>query len=61
MVTEIDQLLRAREVWKMLGISEGSLYKLLREGKFPQPIRLGGQMNRWRKSTVEQWINEQPQ
>ncbi len=60
MATETDQLLRTKEVYRMLGISEGSFYKLLREGKFPPGIRLGGRIIRWRQSVVEHWIDEQP-
>jgi excisionase family DNA binding protein len=55
---EIARLLPKSEVAKLLGISPRSLYRLVADGKFPAPIKLG-QLSRWRQSDVQQWIVSQ--
>ncbi|MDO2440748.1 helix-turn-helix transcriptional regulator [Enterobacter nematophilus] len=32
-------------------------YKLINEGKFPNPIKLG-RSSRWKESEVEEWVQE---
>lgn len=59
MATTTERLLRAKEVYAMIGVSEASFYRMLRHGRFPAGLRLGPMMIRWRLSVVEQWISEQ--
>ena len=59
MATVADQLLSAKEVYKIIGISEASFYRMLRQGRFPAGLRLGPATIRWRLSVVDGWINEQ--
>ncbi len=43
----IPQLLLTRvDVLNVIGISESTLYRLLRAGEFPAPVRLGGRAYR---------------
>ncbi len=51
-----DQLLKGREVAKYLGISQGTFYIMLREGRFPSGIRLGPGTVRWKRSDVDLWL-----
>ena len=39
-------------------ITRSYLYKMLNEGSFPKPKKLG-RTSRWIKSDIEQWLKEQ--
>jgi predicted DNA-binding transcriptional regulator AlpA len=38
-----DFLLSRKEVEKLAGISRASIYRLIKAGKFPEPVALGSQ------------------
>lgn len=55
-----DKLLRRRAVEKETGLSRSSLYRMMQEGEFPRPIRIGKQAVAWRQSAIEQWKSSRP-
>jgi len=44
------------DVVNRLQVSKPSVYKWIREGKMPEPIKLGKM--RWSKDRIEQWMKE---
>jgi predicted DNA-binding transcriptional regulator AlpA len=42
----------------LLGISEASFDRLLRDGGFPKPMMLGPRLPRWPAAQVRQWLAE---
>ncbi|MEN5207984.1 AlpA family phage regulatory protein [Stenotrophomonas terrae] len=54
------QLLRRGEVMKKVGIGKSTLYKLIREGGFPPPVRVGASST-WVESEVDAWITARVQ
>lgn len=50
------ELLQVDEVAAKCGISKSSVWRLVREGKFPQRHKIG-RMARWRLSDLEAWLN----
>ncbi len=54
------QLLRRDEVMKKVGICKSTLYKLIRESGFPQPVRVGASST-WVESEVDAWITARVQ
>lgn len=56
----MDRLLRRREVEALTGISRSSIYCFMRQGRFPQPVRLGRSAVRWRLSDVALWMEQLP-
>lgn len=54
------RLLGKRAVADILGLHEGTVMRLVREGRFPKPLRTGdlGSAVRWRATDVEDWIAE---
>ena len=48
-------LLRCRDVQRMLALSKSSIYAMIRDGKFPRPIRLGPRAVRWRADEIAEW------
>ena len=53
--SSLEQLMDATRVAEMLCISKRTLYRLIAEGLFPQPIKLGA-VSRWRSSEVSAFI-----
>lgn len=48
------------EVRSRTGIkSHTKLYDLIRQGKFPAPVKLGARTARWPAAVVEEWIAQQ--
>lgn len=55
----IDPLIRAPEVLAALGdISRSTLYKMVRQGVFPAPRRLGPRCSVWKASEVQAFIDQ---
>lgn len=52
-------LLDLAEVCRLLCLSERTVYRLISTGEFPAAdVRIGGKIRRWRRETVERWIEE---
>ena len=55
-----DRLLTRREVETRCSLSRSSLYRLMRQGMFPEPIRVGVRAVRWPASEIEAWLSDRP-
>jgi predicted DNA-binding transcriptional regulator AlpA len=55
MDTEV-RLYRANQLYKMLNISNSTLYLWVKQNKFPPPIKRGGS-SFWRVEQVNSWID----
>lgn len=54
------ELLTRQQVEKILGIRRSTIYKLMRQGKLPEPIKISPGCVRWRRAELEDWINSRP-
>ena len=54
-------LLREKEMIPLLPWSAPTLWRRVKTGSFPQPIRLEGRITCWRWGDVRQWLDEQAQ
>lgn len=52
-----DQLVDMRFITKLTGLTDKWFYKLIRDGQFPKPIKLG-RSSRWLQSEVEAWLQQ---
>jgi prophage regulatory protein len=50
-----------RQTAERFGVSRCTVWRWLREGGFPRPIKLSAGCTRWRLSDVERWENEKTQ
>ena len=50
-----DPLVEMKEITKLTGLTDKWFYKLIQDGQFPKPIKLG-RSSRWLKSEVEAWL-----
>ena len=55
-----DHLLTRREVEARCGLSRSSVYRLMRQGLFPEPIRVAVRAVRWREREIEDWLSTRP-
>ena len=60
MNAEGDRLLSLPEVVRLTGLSRSTLYRKVKEGDFPLPVKLGKRAVGWRESEVIAWINGRP-
>ena len=50
-------LLRREQVQALTGLARATLYKLIRAGEFPAPVRLTAKSVAWPSSSVLAWID----
>ena len=55
-----DRLLRRAEVEQRCQISRSTLYKMMRAGEFPEPLKIGPRSVRWSQREIENWIAARP-
>ena len=51
-----QRLYRRPDVSDLTGLSKNTLYKMMRDGRFPKPVKLKGRAVAWRKSDLDAWI-----
>lgn len=50
------KLIRLSEVSERVGLSRASIYRRIKEGKFPDPVRAGS-TSRWVTGEIDDWID----
>ena len=55
-----DRLLRIRQVEEITGLSRSSIYRLMQDGEFPRPVKVGPAAVRWRVSAITAWLESRP-
>lgn len=56
----METLVTRPEVEKATRLSRSSLYRLMRLGRFPEPIKVSERAVRWRSTEVEAWLADRP-
>lgn len=52
-----DKMVDMAFITRFTGLSDKWFYKLISEGQFPKPIKMG-RSSRWMKSEVENWVQQ---
>lgn len=55
------RFLRRREVERLTRLSRTSIYRKMRAGTFPLPLKLGARAVAWRADEIQEWIASRPQ
>lgn len=53
-----DQFIDMTFITSYSGMTDKWFYKLIQQGRFPKPIKMG-RSSRWLKSEVEEWLAKQ--
>ncbi len=59
-MTTHKRLLRRTEVERYCQIGRSTIYRLMREGLFPVPIRIGPRAVRWPEHELTAWLAQRP-
>ena len=60
MTDPTDRLLRRAEVEARTGLSTTTIYRMMREGQFPVPVKISKKAVRWPASEIEAWLASLP-
>ncbi|MBO1109793.1 MULTISPECIES: helix-turn-helix transcriptional regulator [Plesiomonas] len=52
-----DKFVDMAFITKLTGLTDKWFYKLIKDGEFPKPIKLG-RSSRWLESEVEAWLQQ---
>ena len=55
---EKDRIIRLPEVMNTVGLKKSAIYKKVKAGEFPAPIKLGPHANGWLESAVRGWVKK---
>ncbi len=58
MAGDENRVIRKPELIAKIGLSDASIWRRERQGKFPRRIKLGGQAVGWLSTEIETWLNE---
>lgn len=53
-----DRFVRMNELASMLGIAQSTIYRLIKENKFPKQIKLTERTVVWRLSVINKWVED---
>lgn len=53
-----DQMVDMSFITSYSGMTDKWFYKLIQQGRFPKPIKMG-RSSRWLQSEVEEWLEKQ--
>ena len=51
-----SRLIRRHEVEVRTGLSTSTIYRLMRSGDFPSPVRVGKKAVRWAECEIDEWL-----
>ncbi|MEO0946246.1 MAG: AlpA family phage regulatory protein [Pseudomonadota bacterium] len=57
LATEIERHYRRPEVKKIVGLSDSSIYRLMSEGKFPRPVKMGDRAVAWSATSLREYLD----
>jgi len=53
------RILRVRKVEEKTGLKKSSIYAMVKDGRFPEQIKLGPRASGWVEEEVDAWIDKQ--
>lgn len=56
-MTTNNVMLPLPDVSARVGLSRPSIYRLMSQGHFPRPLKVGVRGVRWRSTDIDKWLN----
>lgn len=53
-----DRFLKLPQVMQLVALGRTMIYRKVREGTFPRPLKPGGDSSRWIESEIRAWMAE---
>ena len=60
MSTDREVLLTRREVERLCRLSRSTLYRKMRDGTFPVPLKVSDRAVRWRERDIRAYVDSRP-
>jgi prophage regulatory protein len=60
MIDSDDSILRIKAVIERTGCPRASIYRNIKNGTFPKPVRIGPRAVGWQASRIARWIEDPP-
>lgn len=54
-----EKIIRLPQVLDKVGLKKSAIYKKIKLGEFPAPIKLGAHASGWLESDIQNWILKQ--
>lgn len=51
-----EKIIRMHDLVMLVGLSRATIYRMIGDGDFPAPIKLGRHASGWLESAVQSWI-----
>jgi len=58
-MAQSTKFLRLPSVIDKVGLSRSQIYKLIRRGDFPKPVKIGPKISVWIEENLEVWMDAQ--
>lgn len=58
MSKEIEGYVRLAELIKIVPFASSTVWRKVKEGTFPKPVKLSDRITAWRKEDIRLWIEE---
>ena len=59
-MSDRDRLLTRAEVESRVGLTKTSIYRMMRAGRFPEPLKISTRAVRWSATEIEAWLADRP-
>lgn len=59
----MERMMRIPEIIQVTGLSSATIWRRVKTGDFPAPVRLGSMATRsigWREGEVQHWLDSRP-
>jgi predicted DNA-binding transcriptional regulator AlpA len=53
-------MLRLPAVMEITGLGRDTIYRYIREGRFPAQRRISDRASAWRSDEIDEWLNSRP-
>lgn len=54
------EIIRVTEVKTLTGLSQSTIYRLIKKGRFPAHLQLGERVVGWRLNDIQEWLDNLP-
>ena len=54
----VDYIIRPNDMVKVLGVSKAQLYRMVKAGDFPPPLKISERSSGWRTSDYHRWLDQ---
>ena len=55
---ELERYLRFKELRQLIPFSRSTIYRMVLDGRFPRPVRIGKYATAWVSSEIDKWMVE---